>query len=165
MESSFKKAYEKQELPNGDIEISFKSSRIGVHAASNLLLALIVFFGWIPLWIGLAAIINPSEDAFGTLVVVSIIIWFVLVYFFIRKKSTIVIRPNEGIIFNNKQLPFSDISVIGVMRQTTTRDANGTSYVYAEAGGKQIKVTAHMPKPRADAICEEIKHLSGIGWN
>ena len=79
-------------------------------------------------------------------------------------KTTLLIKPKEGLIFGGKQLPFSEIQSIGTMNETTGRIAKGTAYVYANSHGQQIKVTSYVPLALADAISEEIKSSSGIEW-
>lgn len=170
MESSFKKGYDRTVNADSSINLTYKSEKIGAHSGSGF--AGIIVFAMLP--VSCAATFLPMVYPFmngkneGTSVVFwifgSIGLWILSVRKYNLRKSKLVIKPNEGLIFEGKQLPFSDIQSIGTMNETTGRNAKGTAYVYANSHGQQIKVTSYIPLALAEAISEEIKSSSGIEW-
>jgi len=162
MESSFKKEYEKQTLQDGSVELTFVAKRNSPRGAGwMIILSVALFFC---AWGVTAAIFMTKTD--DPQVILSGIIGFAFMWVFmtlsVDKKSKVVIRPNEGLIFDEKRLPFSDISVIGLM------DVDGpgkyTAYVYANAHGNEIKITSYMAPAKAKAIRQEIFNASGMTW-
>ncbi len=169
MESSFKKGYDRTVNADSSINLTYKSEKIGAHSGSGF--AGIIVFAMLP--VSCAAtlpLVYPFMDGKnpGTLMIIwifgSIGLWFLGVRKYNLRKSKLVIKPNKGLIFEGKQLPFSEIQSIGTMNETTGNNAKGTAYVYANSHGQQIKVTSYVPLALADAISEDIKSSSGIEW-
>ncbi len=162
MESSFKKEYEKQTLQDGSVELKFTAKRIGPSAAGFMIIISAVLF--FCAWGATAAIFMiKTNDPQG---IMSGIIAFAFIWIFMTlvhdKKSKVVIKPNEGLIFDEKQLPFSDISQIGDVE--VSGRGKYTAYVYANAHGNEIKITSYMPPAKARAIKQEILTASGMNW-
>lgn len=173
MESSFKKGYDRTVNADSSVQLSFKSEKIGAHSGSGF--AGILVFAMLPVSCAVTSpVLLPFYDgrAKDPLSLGALFFWlacaFALWIYGVRKfnirKTTLLIKPKEGLIFGGKQLPFSEIQNIGTMNETTGRNAKGTAYVYANSHGQQIKVTSYVPLALADAISEEIKSSSGIEW-
>lgn len=174
MESSFKKGYDRTVNADSSVQLSFKSEKIGAHSGSGF--AGILVFAMFPVsCVVTSPVLVPFYDgrargnslSLGALlfwVACAIGLWVWGVRKFNISKTTLLIKPKEGLIFGGKQLPFSEIQSIGTMNETTGRNAKGTAYVYANSHGQQIKVTSYVPLALADAISEEIKSSSGIEW-
>lgn len=173
MESSFTKGYDKTVNADGSIDLNFKSEKIGAHSGSGF--ASILVFAMFPVSCAVTSpVLFPFYDSrakdslsLGALlfwVACAVGLWVWSVRKFNISKTTLLIKPKEGLIFGGKQLPFSEIQSIGTMNETTGRNAKGTAYVYANSHGQHIKVTRYVPLALADAISEEIKSSSGIEW-
>ena len=175
MESSFKRGYDKTVNADGSINLSFKSEKIGAHSGANY--AGMIILAMFPVS---CAVTSPlifmlsdkasMRDEFPTglmflWIICAAALWIWGVRKYNIKKAKFVIKPNEGVIFGGKQLPFSEIQSIGTINETTGRNAKGTAYVYANSHGQQIKITGYVPLPLADALAEEIKTSSGHNWN
>ena len=166
MESSFEKAFDKQVNPDGSIDLTFKTTRISVHSANafSLIMLLILF----PVSCAVTSPVmfmlydkQASRDGFqGGAILMWNLAAFLLCFFVARwykeGKTTLTIKPHEGIIFEGKQLPFTDIQEVGTMHETILNNPIGTSYVYAKSHGNQIKVTKYVPLSLAEAIVSEI---------
>ena len=175
MESSFKKGYDKKVNADGSIKLNFKSEKIGAHSGSGIASILVV--AMLPVSCAVTSpLMIPFYDKasareafpvglmiFWNICAFGLWIWGVRKYNI--RKSGITIKPNEGLVFGGKQLPFSEIQTIGTMNETTGRNAKGTAYVYANAHGQQIKITQYVPLALAEAISQEIKENSGVAWN
>jgi hypothetical protein len=174
MEStSFKKEYEKESLPDGSIKLTYKEKRIGAHQASLMRMFMAVYlfiFFWIWLVVTGALYWFLGKDSFGTSAITGFVIVMIGLFYFGNKltvkKSSILIKP-DGIIFDKQgkaifssgthQLAFRDASDWGVGTETISGATyQETSYIYAHAGGQEIKITRHMKKPLANALLNEI---------
>lgn len=166
MESSFKKGYDRTVNADSSVQLSFKSEKIGAHSGSGF--AGIWVFAMLPVSCAVTSpVLLPLPNhplALFFWFACAIALWIYGVRKFNIRKTTLLIKPKEGLIFGGKQLPFSEIQNIGTMNETTGRNAKGTAYVYANSHGQQIKVTSYVPLALADAISEEIKSSSGIEW-
>ncbi|GKT26755.1 hypothetical protein [Acidovorax sp. SUPP3334] len=174
MESSFKKGYEKSISSDGSIELSFKTERIGAHSGAGF--AGILMLALYPVS---CAVTSPAMIPFydshsvrnefpvGLVIfwnILAVALWIFVVRKFNFQKSSLTIRPKVGIIFEGKQLPFSDIQTIATLNETTSRNGKGNAYVYASAGGRKVKITKYMPLELAETIAAEIKQASGFSW-
>ena len=172
MESSFKKAYEKTTNSDGSIDLKFKAERIGAHFGSGLGAVLVLL-----LFPASCAVTYPVASMFGEIggrntSNTPIFVWNVLAFalFIIAarmlniSRTTLTIKPKEGIVFNGKQLPFKDIQSIGTVHETTGNNPKGNAYVSAQSHGSEIKVTRYVRKDLADALAAEIRGASGKGW-
>lgn len=104
------------------------------------------------------------DNAFIVFVIAIIILLSMLAVMF-KTKSTILVKPMEGLVFDGKQLPFSDIKSIGIESSGAFLAPKGIGRVYALSYGKEISLTAYMSLPRAQGIRSEIFEASGIKWN
>jgi len=161
LKSSFKKDYEKQVHPDGSVELIFRSRRIG-RLSSGASVALIMFV-WLAIYFTMMAYFG-IDNAFIVFVIAAIIL-FSMIAFAFRTKSTIMVKPRVGLIFDGKQLPFSDIESIGIESSGAFLAPKGIGRVYARSYGKEISLTAYMALPRAQSIRSEIFAASGIKWN
>lgn len=162
MESTFKKQHESVRLPDGSLELRFKSNRLGAHRSEEagaaiaiplLIVAAVVGFG------GAYLFNSPTFGGLLALVAVSVIFCKI----FGQSTRTLVLRP-DGIVFagGKKQLAFRDIDDFGVMTETRSgRQYAETAYIYAEAMGQSIDLTGHMAKPLADLLLREILDFKG----
>lgn len=174
MKSSFKKGYDKSTKTDGSIELSFKTERIGAHSGSGFAGILVMAMYPVSCAVTSPAILpfydsRAARDSFPVGIVIfwnilAFALWIWSVRKFNFQKSTVIIKPNVGLIFFGKQLPFSEIQTIATLNETTSRNAKGTAYVYANAGGQKVKITKYVPLELAEAIVNEIKQASGISW-
>lgn len=174
MESSFKKGYDKTVNADGSISLDFKSEKVGAHSGSGF--AGILVFAMFPVSCAVTSPLmfmlsdkSPRREEFQTgaiflWIICALALWIWGVRKYNIKKAKFLIKPNEGLIFGGKQLPFSEIQSIGTVNETTSRNAKGTAFVYANSHGQQIKMTGYVPLPLADALAVEIKSSSGIEW-
>lgn len=176
MESSFKKGYDKTVNADGSVNISLTGKNRGAAQTSGYpVMYIMVFFICIFLGFKILDFFPKGWDrnvSGGALVfiwfAVSSGLWFVFYLGFknmTSKKTNIVIKPSEGIIFNGKQLPFSDIQTIGVAHQTTTSNVDGNAQVYANSDGTNIEITGWLPLALAEAVAGDIKKSSGMNWH
>jgi hypothetical protein len=169
MESSFKKGYDKKVNADGSFELSFQSRRL-MPVAFSVILPLVLYpvscAVSFPLVGGLSAA-RSDNLSLTTWNVVSIMVAVAIVIFifkcFISSRSQILVKPDIGISFNNKQLPFKDISSIGTINLNSMK--KGASVIYADTHGTQVKLSSCVAEELAEAIAEEIKSASGIKWN
>ncbi len=168
MESSFNKAFERTQNPDGSIELSANSKRLGV--VSTFLILALVPTSCAPAFLVLSIVDTVNKrfmDQLGPLgaiiLVASVIFTFVLGYRAINnKRSSITIRPKDGLLFEGQQLPFTDVQKVGVLRNITPRgEAN---YVIATSHGNEIKMTGVLPNSVAEAMAEQIRADSGLSW-
>jgi uncharacterized membrane protein YjgN (DUF898 family) len=148
LKSTINKSYEKNALPNGDVEISYKYNSV----AKNFAVLIGCFFALMPMM---------SEDivviALDFLLIASFIFMYIKSWRFTEK--SIIVVPNVGLKFNSQQIPLSEINSIG---------CNGNSevgYVYATSNGTKIDITPRLHRSLAEAIKKEIMQLSGAIWS
>ena len=173
MESSFKKGYDKTVNADGSIAILLQGKTKGAATTTGHPLLYLIFFI-------VCAIVsfnivdsimgrNPNMvTSLSLWALLSIGSWFVLFLIFkslMTKKTNLLIKPNEGVIFDGKQLPFADIQKIGVNHQTTNSNLNGDAQVFATSHGNNINITGWLPLALAEGIAEEIKGASGMQWS
>lgn len=173
MESSFTKGYDKKVAPDGSIELNFETLRFGAHSGLGVILLLVMLPASCAVTSPVVIIFNDahaSRQSFQSgimalWIVCTFALWFFSVYKLQRVQSVLKIKPAEGVIFLGSQLPFADIQAIGTYNETTTNNAKGTAYVFANSHGRQIKLTKYMPLELAEAIANEIKQASGCTWS
>lgn len=148
MKSTINKSYEKNALPNGDVEISYKYN----SAAKNFAVLIGCFFALLPLMSE-----NIVVIALDLLFIPSFIFMYIKFWRFTEK--SIIVVPNVGLKFNSQQIPLNEINSIG---------CNGGSeeaYVYATSNGTKIDITPRLRRSLAEAIQKEIMQLSGATWS
>jgi hypothetical protein len=160
MQSSFSRAYDRQVDAKGFITINYQAQRFGARGT--------FWAGWLMLWAGI-----PASCALTSPIVlltskrnemITYPLWMLaasLILIFVSKKcvktvSALEIQPNVGLVFEGKQLPYSEIDDIG-----TASDAQAKSYVYANTNGREVKITKYVPIELADAIKKEIMQEGG----
>lgn len=176
MESTFKKEYEVQNLADGSMELSFTENRVGVHQSTALVKLLTIallfasFFGALALTYLITRV--TGEDNFGTKFLMSglvmlAILFLLLKKLFIRKGNILV--TNQGLIFDNSlsgkmQLAFKDVTEWGIRFESSQGNSHvKTAYLYAQAGGKEFKMTKYLSPALANGLNEEIKrHVEKI---
>lgn len=168
MESSFKKGYDKTVNADGSFELSFKSRRLLPGAMAVFLPILLypvscaISFPFVG---GMTAMRNDTLSAMTwnvTALIVALIIVVCVFKFFISNKNRILVKPNIGISFDGKQLPFKDISSIGTNNLNVMK--KGATIVYADTHGTQVKLSSCITTELAEAVAEEIKGASGSTW-
>jgi hypothetical protein len=171
MESSFKKGYEKNVLPDGSVELNYKAKRISpsVMASAGVLAIFILFPASCAVTLPFAAMFNDANQSLGQTskglwMTLALVLYIVILYFFVNTKATLTIKPNEGLLFLGKQLPFSEIQNMGTIDHPNARSKAGAAFVYAESHGKQINITKYIPLSLAEAIEVEIKSVSHSVW-
>lgn len=168
MQSSFKKQYEANQLPDGSIELVVKGSRSGAFGiASNPgPVAILLIMTYVAVFIGLSFLgMTLSGDSFidrhiGKVALFSLAGPFLLLRFAFGARKNLLHLRSKGIEFANgkKLIALSDIKNFGVMTETVSGNGGHaqTSYVYVDALGQRIKLTGHMKQELAEAIRDEI---------
>ncbi|MBD9581185.1 hypothetical protein IB269_07350 [Delftia sp. DLF01] len=168
MESSFKKGYEKNVNSDGSFELSFKSKRFGAKTAKSF--ALLGVFALLP---ASCAVTSPMVLAFGksnnstaviTWLVVAFALWFFVMNFAANLKTTILVKPNSGLVVNGKNLPFKEIGQIGTINYPGAESDKIAAFVYADTHGTQVNISKYITLSLAEAIVKELKDASGIVW-
>jgi len=178
MESTFKRQYEKETLPDGAVKLTYKGSRVGSHHASAMMAVIgvylfIAFWAWIFITLGVTLVLGSKN--FGLSCLVGFAILVVVVYKLNKKlfikTTTLVVRP-DGIIFEQRgktifgggeaRLAFRDIADFGITTETSSGNGrySESSYVYANAGGQKIPVTCHIKGALAEALLAEIHQVA-----
>jgi hypothetical protein len=162
MESTFKKAYEKEILPDDSIKLTFREGPIEAHQIS-LFTALAMGYLFILLWVwlliaaGLVWVLGEKSTA-GLTSLVVVAAGVLLLRKKLAGKSAVIILKKEGIVFGGKQLAFKDVSKFGITTETVSGQLyTATAYIYAYAGGREIRITRHMKPALAQALLDEIK--------
>ncbi len=168
MESSFKKGYDKTVNADGSFELTFKSKRFGAKTAKSF--ALLGVFALFP---ASCAITSPMVLAFdksnsNTGVViwffVAFALWFFVMHFTANLKTTILVKPNSGLVVNGKNLPFKEIDQIGTINYPGAESDKIAAFVYADTHGTQVKISKYITLSLAEAVVREIKEASGVVW-
>lgn len=171
MENSFKPGYDKQTKADGSIELTFKAKRLSPQAAVGF--GTVLLFAMFPvscaMTLPVAGMFIPKGKPLGdvslmlwlsmTIVVYAVILWLI-----VNTRSTVVIKPKEGLMFAGKTLPYQDIKQIGTIHHPNARDKNGAAFVYADTQGSQVQITKYIPLALAEAVAEELKLHSGMPW-
>jgi hypothetical protein len=170
MESSFKKGYDKTVNADGSIAISLEGKvRGAAKSTGHPLLLIIIFVVCAVFTFNIAEKISPRIvlGFFVAWTCLSVGSWFIIYLIFkslTTKKTSLVIKPNEGVIFDGNQLPFADIQKIGINHQTTNSNLDGNAQVFASSHGNNINITGWLPLALAEAVADEIKKSSGVSW-
>lgn len=171
MESSFKKGYEKNVLPDGSVELNYKAKRMSpsMMAGAGMLAILILFPASCAVTLPVAAMFNDARESLGQTskglwLTLAVILYTLMLYFLVNTKATLVIKPNQGLLFKGKQLPFSAIQNVGTIDHPNAKIKAGAAFVYADSHGTKIEVTKFIPLALAKTFVEEIKASSGLEW-
>jgi hypothetical protein len=168
MESSFKKGYDKTVNADGSFDLTFKSKRFGAKTAKSF--ALLGVFGLLP---ASCAVTSPMVLAFSksnnstaviTWLIVAFALWFFIMNFAANLKTTILVKPNAGLVVNGKNLPFKEIDQIGTINYPGAESDKIAAFVYADTHGTQVKISKYITLSLAEAIAKEIKEASGVTW-
>ncbi len=160
MKSAFKADYQRIEKPDGTVTISFQDELISAYSFAVIaaFFAISIFVVSIMLAIILSMVTHAREPS-----MIQVLIIFTLLFFgswrLTKRRVLFNITPRVGMTWSRHTLPFADISSIDL--STISFGGGGQAYIYALAGGREIKLTRYMPIPRAQAIREEIVRLSG----
>ena len=168
MQNTVSKAYNTTNNADGSTELVFKSWRWGAIQAAKLGPIMLVGLTPVACTVTYPAMMLEKLLSFG----IAFPVWMfasmavlLFAYPMIRRNETrILVKPNEGLVYNGTSIPFSDISSIGVSQESTTRDPNGSSYVYVETHGQEVRISGHTTSALATAVKNEIKKLSGQPW-
>jgi hypothetical protein len=163
MKSSFKSTIEKNTMPDGSIELTFKHSFLS--ATANATGAAGSFMFWVVL-IPSCAVTSPlisKMDMFSGLLVWTVLTWtlaWVIIKQLVKANGRIIIVPGEGLRWGRNQLPFSDIkeisSSIDRAVDTNVGVTQSSAYVFAVAHGQEIKITRYVPEHLASTLVDEI---------
>lgn len=172
MESTFKRQYEKEALPDGSIKLTYKGSRHGAHFKAAMLVfnTAVVFFGWLLSFLVIGALANnfPVGAMSGAILMTGVVFLYKKVF---SKTTSIIVKP-EGLVFNRRgkavfgggegRLAFRDVSDLGVVTEQSSGNGEYTesSYVYASAGGQEIPITCHVKRALAEALLAEIRQVA-----
>lgn len=171
MESSFKKGYEKNVNADGSIELKYKAKRMSpaAMAGAGMVAILVLFPVSCAVTLPVASMFNDHGQSLGQTskglwTTLAIILYIAILYFLVNTKSSLIIKPNQGLVFDGKQLPFSDMQNIGTINHPNAKVKAGAAFVYAGSHGNQIRLTKYIPLALAEAVSSEIKQSSGITW-
>jgi hypothetical protein len=171
MESSFKKGYDKTVNADGSFELSFKSRRLSPKTSASMgtLMIFVLFPVSCAVTLPVAGMfLSPRQD----LADVNKFLWnalaftllFILLYLVTFCKTRILVKPDVGISFGGKNLPFKEISEIGTLDHPYSANKKGAACVYANTNATQVNISKYIPLALAEAVAEEIKKSSGMGW-
>ena len=99
----------------------------------------------------------------GGVIFWSVVVYLLIFFLFLKKKNReIIVKPNIGIEFLGKSLPFDDISSFSVQRLT----GNGweRAFVQADTHGNGVRITGYTEVALANALYAEILEKSGRLW-
>ena len=159
MKNSFSKAYETKTLEDGSVEIAFKSQRFG-FAGTSAILFLSLLIGTPAGCMGVMSM-RESNRTLGFIVM--IVGFYIFLYFLFKSKTVITVKPNVGLTFSGKSLPFSDIKSLGVVTETG-KNGKTIAYVEAQSLGNSVRVSDYIKPELASAVAEEIRSASGRTW-
>lgn len=163
MESSFKKGYEKTINADGSFELKFPSKRFApMTSGAAMLLGLFILFpascaATFPVASMFVDIKNLAEGSLLTWNILAFIVYFLALHFFYNTKSKILVKPNSGVVFNGKQLPFKEIQSLGTIDHPNAQNKKGSAFVYADTHGTQVMLTKYISLSLAEAVEQEIK--------
>lgn len=163
MKNSFRQAYDTKTLSDGSVEISFKSKRFGFEG-QGIILSFAFFLGVPTGCVGIMAFVD-RDDAIPA-IIVAFIVFFGFLRFLIESKfrAVITVKPNVGLIFAGKSLPFSDIKALGFVTEVSSRNGEEMAYIEAKSLGNAVRISSHIKPELASAIVDEIKSASGYRW-
>ncbi len=167
MESSFKKGYDKTVNADGSFELTFKSKRFGAKTATSF--ALLAIFALFPASCALTAPMAMAFKSSGDMGIyiwlfLAFALWFFVMHFAVNLKTTILVKPNSGLVVNGKNLPFKEIDQIGTINYPGAESDKIAAFVYADTHGTQVKVSKYITLSLAEAVVREIKESSGVVW-
>ena len=171
MESSFKKGYDKSVNADGSIELKYKAKRMSpsAMAGAGMVAILVLFPVSCAVTLPVASMFNDHGQSLGQTskglwTTLAIALYIAILYFLVNTKSSLLIKPNQGLIFDGKQLTFSDIQSIGTIDHPNAKVKAGAAFVYASSHGTQVRLSKYIPLTLAEAVASEIKQSSGMGW-
>ena len=163
MKSTITKAYGKEILPDDGVKLTFREGRNEAHEAA---LSTAIFMGYLFMllaaWlaIGLALVLVLGTDSLRTAGVASLVIVAGGVWQFrktlFRNNATLILSQ-KGLVFGEQQLVFRETTLIDVH----TEEPYGKMYpevahVFAQTGGRKIRITRPMKPELAHALLNEI---------
>ena len=176
MKSTIRREYEKEQAPDGSIIITYQENRVGAHHGSALAPAIVSLM--IPaLLLGFFVGAAVGEILHINWVVTIIFTYGAMIFAAVkitkkfRNKQTQLTIKREGIIFEKQgksvfnsgihQLAFQDIDKLDVMTETVSGASYvEKSYLFAHAGGQEIKITKYVSKALAEALYREINEVA-----
>lgn len=169
MESTIKRAFDKTVNADGSISLRFKLTTSAVGTGFKLVQGYVIF-GVVPAVAVFLAAYSFLQDAFGrssTIAltlgaicgILTLILGSRLAHKIVSGSHEILIFPAKGIKWGRTQLSMADIQSIGVKTHA------GTSYIFARALGKDVKLSRYMEPALADTIAHEIRVASGSSWS
>jgi len=172
MQSSFAMAYERNINPDGSINLTYKAERFGLHRGAGFV-GLLFFIVMVPVSCAVTSPLvwlAPNNSAgpimaFAGWPISSMILFILAGKWFIKTKGHLTIKPNVGLTFEGKNLPYPEIDHIGTANETTAQNPRGSAYVYATTKGQEMKITKYVSLQLAEAIQAEIKAASGTVWS
>lgn len=179
MKSSIEKKYQRTILPDGSLELTFTEGRVGAHHGADLARLIPLYcFVTLVLWIGSMFVIVAALDLvgirpdMGTALVLALVVPIAAIVFVVknRKKSgSRILVKKDGIIFTRPskatfggkpmQLAFEDIDSLGIKTETSSGGNAGyleACYLYADAGGQEIRLTRYLERALANSLQKEI---------
>ena len=153
MENTVKKNYQRTVNSDGSIDITYTGGRFrNGFLVAGITLGLIFLLCYL--------IFSQSFFPNNPIWIVTVIVAIILAgKFLLYTKLNIKIIPQKGIHFYNHQVPFSEISQIGV--KLPDNNINGMLYIISQ--GTEV-VVADAKKSIVKSLQIEIEKYSGIIW-
>lgn len=153
MENTVKKNYQRTVNSDGSIDIKYKGARFtNEFSFAGIFLGLL----FLAVYLIFSQSFFPNNKIWITTVIV--IFWLSL-WFIFYTNLNIKIIPQKGIHFYNHQVPFSDITQIGIRSAKDNRSGK----LFIQSRGTEVLV-ANAKKSIVEALQIEIEQSSGIIW-
>lgn len=160
MKSSFKSKFEKNQMPDGSLQIKYYARRFsfGVTTLLAIIPILPVLVGVVALALGSASKPNSEHP------LLALILFFGYIFFtfyWLPKSQHLIILTQDGIKFKKKQLAYKDIKSTGI---TTIYRQGGQCYtVDTNALGQTIALTNDIHDiSLAESILEELRKFAKL---
>jgi hypothetical protein len=155
MKSTFKKKYKTIEHADGSLELKVRCGKFGINLAPIVTIGLVLLF--FVLTIVNFFLFDKHQDHIGKDALIALFVCSALLVWMLNSTSTIILKKDGIILGWGRQLAFNDISEFGLTTESSHVNVySETSYVYAKALGRKIRITGHMPESKASAVLEEI---------
>ena len=162
MERTFKKAYEKEILPDDSVKLVFREGRIAAHQVALFIslfmgYVFMLLWAWLLLAAGLALLLAESAAA-GVISLVVVPAGALMLRKKLAGRRAVIILTRDAVLFDDQCLAFRDVAEFGI--QTVTMHGQlyaETAYVYAHMGGREIRITRHMKRVLAQVLLDEIE--------
>jgi hypothetical protein len=169
MESTFKRAYEKEILPDESVKLVFREGRIAAHQVALFIslfmgYVFMLLWAWLLLAAGLALLLGENIAA-GVISLVVVPAGALLLRKKLAGQRAAIVLTRDAILFGGQRLAFRDVTEFGIQTVTMSGQLYAeTAYVFAHAGGREIRITRHMKRVLAQVLLDEIRRAAADGF-